>query len=84
MKKLTEKSHALFMHYANDAGNWDGMPMIDGTKEERGNLTDLKKAGLITTQPDGDNKLVTWLIFTEKGKAYALENGVEITDWRDY
>ena len=47
---LTDDSLKLFLALANDAGNWNGMPMIGGnvcnTKAELGNLSDLKKRGL--------------------------------------
>lgn len=48
---------------------------VGGSKEERGNLTQLKRAGLITTFVDEGN---TWIDFTDAGKAYAKENGVEL------
>lgn len=77
--KLTEKSLALFLAYARDAGNWSGTPLVGGnvggSKEERGNLTQLKRAGLIKTVTDEG---LTWISFTTTGKAFALENGVEV------
>jgi len=77
--KITDTSLKVFLAYAKDAGNWSGTPLIGGNvgggKEERGNLTQLKKAGLIETfKYDGD----LWVEFTEAGKAFAKENGVEI------
>lgn len=55
-------------------GNWSGMPLVGGnvggTKEERGNLTQLKKAGLITTSESDGEK---WISFTESGYKYACE-----------
>lgn len=82
-RKLTERSMKLFLEYAEDADNWSGNPLVGGnvggSKEDRGNLTDLKKAGLITTfnyfeegRPD------TWIEFTEAGKQLAREHGIEI------
>ena len=48
---------------------------VGGNKEERGNLTQLKKAGLITTfASDGD----TWIAFTAVGKEFAKTLGIEI------
>jgi hypothetical protein len=69
---LTEKSLELFMAYWNDRGNWSGMPLVGGnvggSKQERGNLTQLKKAGLITTsESDGE----MWVSFTAAGEAFA-------------
>lgn len=66
---ITNKSLGVFLAYAKDAGNWSGTPLIGGnvggTKEERGNLTQLKRAKLITTfRDDGCD----WLCFTDAGK----------------
>lgn len=78
--QLTPSSLALFLDYANDAGNWGGTPLVGGNvggdlKAERGNLTDMKKKGYITTaSEDGD----TWVCFTAKGKALAAEHGITI------
>lgn len=76
---ITETSKQVFLAYAKDACNWSGSPLVGGnvggSKEERGNLTQLKKAGLITTfRDDGCD----WIQFTEAGKAYAAENGITI------
>ena len=77
--KITETSRALFLAYAEDAGNWSGVPLVGGnvggSKEERGNLTQLKRAGLITTFADEGQ---TWLYFTDAGIAYAATLGVDI------
>lgn len=77
--QITEKSKALFLEYANDACNWSNTPLVGGnvggSKEDRGNLTQLKQAGLLeTTKDDG----CTWIIFTDAGKAFAAENGIII------
>ena len=74
---ITEQSQRVFEEYARDAINWSGCPPIGGnvggSKEERGNLTQLKKAGLITTSvSDG----ITWVEFTDKGKEYAGKLGI--------
>lgn len=72
------QSMKLFLAYAEDAGNWSGNPLVGGnvggSKEDRGNLTQLKKAGLITTWVDEGQ---TWIDFTDEGKALAKENGIE-------
>ena len=78
MSNITEASLKVFMAYAKDAGNWNGTPLVGGnvggSKEERGNLTQLKRAGLIETfQDDG-----LWISFTEAGRALADENGINI------
>jgi len=49
--------------------------MFDGTNEERGNLCDLKKRGLVTTDNDED---IIWVQFTDEGKALAKANGYNI------
>lgn len=77
--QITEQSMVLFLAYANDADNWGGTPCVGcnvgGSKEDRGNLTQLKKAGLIETWTDEGN---TWIRFTKEGKQLAAENGIEI------
>ena len=77
--KITEASKAVFVMYAKDAGNWSGTPLVGGnvggTKEERGNLTQLKKAELITTFFDEG---CTWVDFTDAGKEYAKSLGIVI------
>ena len=77
--QITEASKAVFVAYAKDAGNWSGTPLVGGNvgggKEERGNLTQLKKAGLITSFTDEG---CTWLDFTDAGKAFAATLGIEI------
>lgn len=76
---LTKTSLDVFVAYAEDADNWSGMPLVGGnvggSKEERGNLTQLKKAGLIeTTYEEGH----TWIIFTDMGVEYAAALGITI------
>ena len=76
---LTKTSLDLFVAYAEDADNWSGIPLVGGNvggnKEERGNLTQLKKAGLITTFVDEG---CTWIIFTDMGVEYAAALGITI------
>ena len=76
---LTKRSIDLFVEYAEDADNWSGMPLVGGnvggSKEDRGNLTQLKKAGLIETFVDEG---CTWIIFTDMGKEYAAALGINI------
>jgi hypothetical protein len=78
---ITERSKALFLAYAKDAGNWSGTPLVGGnvgaSAEDRGNLTQLKQAGLLTTdRMDGH----LWVHFSDLGREYAREYGVEIRD----
>lgn len=72
---LTSDSKALFRKLAEDANNWGGQPLVDINPSERGNLTQLKIAGLITTKNDGKD---TFAVFTPAGVAMALESGVKI------
>lgn len=78
-QKITDQSKALFLAYAKDAPNWNGTPMVGGnvggSKEERGNLTQLKRAGLITTFSEEG---CLWVEFTTAGKEYAASLGVSI------
>ena len=78
---LTAASHDLFIEFAKDAGNWAGHPMVNGnvtvTQAQKGNLTDLKKAGLLTTSVDDG---ISWVSFTVAGEAYAAKHGVQIRD----
>lgn len=76
---ITATSEALFLAYAKDADNWNGCPLVGGnvggSKEERGNLTQLKRAGLIKTQTEEGN---TWIYFTRAGLEFAANRGVSI------
>lgn len=77
--KITEESKRVFIAYAKDAVNWAGHPLVGGnvggSKEERGNLTQLKRAGLINTSSDGKDMFID---FTEAGRKYAEELGIDI------
>ena len=76
---ITDASLAVFLAYARDAGNWSGMPLVGGnvggSKEERGNLTQLKRAGLIRTMSEEG---CTWISFTDAGVALAAAHNVEV------
>ena len=77
--KLTDTSLKLFIELAEDAKNWHSVIPTDGnvkiTKKLRGNLTNLKRAGLITVKRvDGSS----WLLFTPKGEEYADELGIDV------
>jgi hypothetical protein len=78
---LTAASLALFLEYANDAGNWGGTPLVGGNvtmdAAAKGNLTDLKKNGLLTTfREDGE----MWINFTAAGLELLRSHGV-VTSW---
>ena len=80
-KTITDRSLKLFLDYAKDADNWGGCPLVGGnvggSKEDRGNLTDLKKAGLIETFIDDEDN-TAWINFTDTGKTLAKDHGIEI------
>lgn len=77
--QITPQSLNVFLAYARDAGNWSGTPLVGGnvggTKEERGNLTQLKQAGLITTFVDEG---YTWITFTNAGVALAAQHNIKL------
>jgi hypothetical protein len=76
-KDLSEKCLSLFIAYAQDAGNWDGLPVIGGninsTLENNGYLGDLVKKGYIETEWFESGQFIR---FTNKGKELAEENGI--------
>ena len=79
MATITATTLAQFLAYAEDAINWRGAPMVDGNvgfgKEGRGNLTQMKRAGLITTfRSDGEN----FIEFTPEGRALAAEHNIQV------
>lgn len=78
---ITSQSLDLFLAYARDAGNWSGNPPVGGnvggSKEDRGNLTQLKRAGLIETFVS--DKL-TWISFTPAGVALAAQYGINVSE----
>lgn len=85
--ELTERSMMLFLALASDAGNWSGMPLFGGntgtSKADQGNLTHLKRAGLVTTREERDrvNGLIrtdVWVSFTDAGRALAAEHGITL------
>lgn len=82
--KLTPNSLALFTAYAKDAGNWSGTPLVGGnvrgSQELRGNLTQVKRAGLVETFRDEGN---TWLTFTDAGIVFAASLGIDMRWIRD-
>ena len=76
MNDLTLNSKALLFRliavadYENDeTGMQDALVTL--SKEEKGNLTDLKKKGYLTTLEEGPKKI--WIIFEEKAReAYGM------------
>ncbi len=73
---ITDASLALFLSLADDAANWSGTPPAWVSKEERGNLTQLKRAGLLTTFVDEGDPFAT---FTPTGVTLAAEHGFDLS-----
>lgn len=72
---LTSASVDLFLKLANDADNWNGTPLLDIDKKERGNLSQLKKQGLLTTFIEEGNN---WVFFTKLGVEFATHFDIEL------
>jgi hypothetical protein len=72
---ITERSLELFLELARDAGNWSGTPILAGSASDRGNVTQLKKAGLITTITDRGE---TFACFTPAGQCLAAEHDIAV------
>jgi hypothetical protein len=68
MTNLSPASHNLMLDLVLDAPNWHGQPLIDITKEQRGNLSDLKRRGFLTTFMDEG---CMFAIFTDVGVLFA-------------
>jgi hypothetical protein len=67
--ELTTASLKLLNELFDDAENWGGIPLFGGNvgtqKEDKGNLTDLKKKGYVTTDEEDGN---SWVYFTDKAR----------------
>jgi hypothetical protein len=72
MKTVTKASLDLLVNLANDAGNWSGSPMLQISKEERGNLTQLKREKIVTTFKDDGVEFVSFSL--------AIGEGIKVTD----
>tara|TARA_R110000782_G_scaffold253743_1_gene341961 strand:- start:38014 stop:38256 length:243 start_codon:yes stop_codon:yes gene_type:complete len=79
MTTTTDASLALFLDLARDMGNWSGTPLVTASPAQRGNLTDLKQKGLLTTFDDDGCKFAE---FTAAGFDLAKANGVDLDFWR--
>ena len=77
---LSQESKALFEEMAQEAQNWNGTPLLPVlSRAQKGNLTDLKRKGLVFTEDDGDG--FQWVFFTSAGKNVAHELGIACTSW---
>lgn len=55
--------------------NWNGTPLLSITKEQRGNLSDLKKKGLLKTFKDEG---CDWVTFTDEGYKFAVKFEIKV------
>lgn len=80
--KVTIGDAGLFVAFWNDAGNWSGNPLVGGnvggTQEDNAHLTNLKKAGLLTTDETKEKgqEPCQWVTFTELGIQVAEKAGL--------
>jgi hypothetical protein len=72
-KPMTDGTRNLFFALVRDAGNWNGTPMITCDRITRGNLTDLKRRGLVTTFSDNGAEFAD---FTAEGVREARRLGL--------
>lgn len=79
LKTLTFGSKLLYTkmimeaEYEDYAGGFN-MALMDFTKEERGNLSDLKKKGLVETYRDPDTPGYSWVMFPDIETAQAIRD----------
>lgn len=78
---VSSGSLALFKDLIDDAPNWSGQPLfggnVGGSQESKGHLTDLKKKGLVETWVDDEDRSLSWVCFTAKGRRFAATIGYE-------
>ena len=75
-RDLTEASMNLFKHIVEVGAHWSGNPPTyevfpspgSTVRKDKGNLTDLKKWELLTTQGDADIKDAHWIYLTPLGE----------------
>jgi hypothetical protein len=82
MANMSQKSLQLFLDYARDARNWPSqIPRLGGnvamTKGGQGNISQLKRAGLIMSFRDDG---YSYIFFTDEGIALAAKHGIKIKE----
>ena len=84
MKYLTPETLAVFLSFAHISSQEERDPEVAATsRQDKGHITNLKKAGLITTYVcNGDELRILWASFTDKGKALAADHGIYVFDNR--
>lgn len=91
LRSLTPASAELYIrmigeaqyenYYNND--NYDKLALCEFTKTERGNLSDLKKKGLVETFDDPDVPGYLWVEFTDAELATYVDEIVTIATYVD-
>ena len=75
--RLAPATLARFIEYAEDADNWDGNPLIGGNvggdASDKGFVLNMKKAGLVTTWVDGDDKSLVELLLAVDSQKYTMD-----------
>ena len=79
LKTLTAGAKLLYTKTIMEAEyeDYDGgfnMALMNFTKEERGNLSDLKKKGLVETFRDEDTPGYSWVMFPDRDTAQAIQD----------
>ncbi len=76
--RATQAEQELFLAYAQDAGNWSGMPLVGGNvgSDDPSDLEGLEAAGLVRVEEQDEvvnrkRQVTHWVIFTEAGNALA-------------
>ena len=64
MNTMTAETKALLNNLIDESEDYDGYAIVDLSKERRGNLTDLKKRGYVTTFVDEG---ITWAKVSDEG-----------------
>lgn len=79
---MTLATQALFKSIVDDLPNWSFMaPTFNhADSAKRGNLTNLKRRGLITTCQDEG---ISWISVTDEGKAVAKATGIWPANYGD-
>ena len=78
--KLTADSLSLLLTLIRDSGNWSNSPLVDLSAAEKGNLTHLKKAGLVRTSRSDGCDFITFLfasgdVVTDGARTFSLVAG---------
>ncbi|CAB4126529.1 hypothetical protein UFOVP75_2 [uncultured Caudovirales phage] len=79
---LTPATRALFVSLVADAPDWNGEPLLNISKEQRGNLSDLKMRGLVRTVIDDSGfKPCQFVQFTAQGRTQAIAASLKGADY---